>query len=466
METKAKTKRGFKVPQILVLILMLVVVFSILSYIVPGGQFQLDENNRVIPGTFEYIAKNPVSPWEALLTFYQGIVDAGSIIALLLVSGGSVGVVIGTGCFEKLINFGVCKLEDKSVKILVPGIVVLMSLLGAFAGNDSLIAFVAVGLIVCGKLKLDRVCAMAMFYLAYLIGQGASFTSVLLITVQTMCEVAPLSSMQIRIVIWIVFTAVTAVYCTRYALKITKDPSKSITGIMTGAENADAAENTDAVEKVGIPFRAILTILVLFGCYVVYAVGGKLYGWGSEYLVALMVLDAIFTVLIYQINPNEAGTAFFKGAQGMGGICVVLGFARVIGTILNNSMMINTIANGAASLFSGMGLMVAALGIFVFIMLFNLLIPSGTSKAAILLPLVCPIGDVLGLTRDVVVMIYMIGDSLTNTLTPVSGPLVGSLGLANVEYSDWLKFAAPLMGILAVVGGGFIAVLAGIGWVG
>ena len=121
-----KSKK-FVVPQILVLISGLIVIFSILSYFVPGGEFQLDENKRAIAGTFAYTGVNPVSLWSALLAINKGVIASASIISLLLVCGGSVAVVISTGCFEDLLNYGIFKLEDKSVKVLVPSIVVLMS---------------------------------------------------------------------------------------------------------------------------------------------------------------------------------------------------------------------------------------------------------------------------------------------------------------------------------------------------
>ena len=457
MEKQAQKK--LVIPHILVLIMLLILLFSALSYIVPGGAYQLDENNRAIAGTFEYTGRTPVSPWKALLSVQKGIVNSANIISLLLVCGGSLAVTIGTGCFEDLLNYGVGKLADKSVIVLVPSIITLMSLMGAFAGNDSMIAFVSIGLLICARLKLDRICAMSMFYLGYLVGQGASFTCNQLIMVQTMCDVTPLSGMTLRICIWALFTAIHAIYCTRYALKIVKDPSRSITGILPASnENAGGQE-------LALPVKAIINMLVLFACYIVFAMGSKSYGWGNEYLLALMILNVIFTCIIYGVSPNEAGKQFFKGAQGMGGICVVLGFAKVIGTILTESKMVNTIANAASNVFGGFGPVGAGIAIFVFILLFNMLIPSGTSKAAILIPLVCPIGDVLGITRDVIVIIYMIGDSLTNTLTPVSGPLVGSLGIANVDYTDWIRYSAPLMAILAVVGAVIIGTLAGIGWV-
>ncbi|MBR1673020.1 MAG: YfcC family protein [Fretibacterium sp.] len=454
-------KKKFVVPQILVLISGLIVIFSILSYFVPGGVYQLDENKRAIAGTFAYTGVNPVSLWRALLAINSGVIASGSIIALLLVCGGSVAVVISTGCFEDLLNYGIFKLEDKSVKVLVPSIVVLMSALGAFAGNDSMIAFVTVGMLISRRLRLDAICAMAMFYLGYLIGQGASFTNNLLIIVQSMCDVVPLSGMSVRIVIWLIFTAITATYCTRYALKITRDPSRSITGVLPDSHEGSAANTVTR-----LPVRALFNTLTLFVCYIIFAIGSKLWRWNNDYLLAIMVLDVILTALIYRMNPNDVGKAFFSGAQSMGGICMVLGLAKVIGTILTESKMVNTIAHVASTMLNGLGIGGAAIGIFIFVLLFNMLIPSCTSKAAILLPLLCPISDVIGLTRDALVVTFMIGDSLTNTLTPVSGPLCGSLGLAGVDYSDWIKFSLPLMAIIAVVGGCFIAVLASIGWVG
>ena len=257
-----KTKKKIQVPQILVLIMLLILVFCALSYIVPGGEFQLDDNKRAIAGTFQFVGQNPVSPWQALLSIKKGIVGSASTISLLLICGGSLAVVISTGCFEEMINYGIYRLEDKSVIVLVPAIVTLMSLLGAFAGNDSMIAFVTVGLVICSRLKLDRICAMSMFYLGYLIGQGASFTSTLLITVQSICEVTPLSGMQVRIIIWIIFTAIHAAYCTHYALKITKNPLRSITGVLTKPEEQGEKKETK------FPIRAFVNMITLFSCYI------------------------------------------------------------------------------------------------------------------------------------------------------------------------------------------------------
>ena len=160
---------------------------------------------------------------------------------------------------------------------------------------------------------------------------------------------------------------------------------------------------------------------------------------------------------------NKAAQTYFKGAQSMGGICLVFGLAKVVGTIITESTTVYWLAEVASNTFGKLGTVGAVLAIYVFILLFNLLIPSSSSKAAVLMPLLCPICDVLGIARGLLVTVYMIGDSLTNTLTPVSGPLCGSLGLAEVDYTDWIKYAAPLMGILIVVGAICLAVISAMG---
>ena len=458
-EKKAvKTTKRIEMPHILILIPCLLIFFSALTYVLPGGTYEFDEAGRVIPGTFTPGASIPFSPWKALLSIREGVMGAGSTISMMLINAGAVAVILKTECFEDIMNYSVYKLQDKSVKVMVPAIVVIMSLLGAFAGGDSLIMFVSVGLVICAKLKLDRICAMAMFYLGYLIGQGASFTSSGLIIVQQLAGVEPLSDMLVRIPVWIIFTTINAAYCTRYALKICGNASKSYVG-----EILEETEGMEEIKTAVLPVRSILLAVLLFATFIGYAIGSKAYGWGMDYLCGFVIIMDVIAVIISGMKPNTAAATFFKGSQSMGGICVVIGAARVIGTIITKSTIVYSMANAASVAVGQLGVGFACITLFIFILLFNLLIPSMSSKAAILLPLLCPICDVIGLPRGLLVTIYMMGDSLTNTLTPVSGPLCGSLGLASVEYQDWVKYSAPLMALLALAGGCYLIGLVTLG---
>jgi len=460
--TTAKKKSGFNVPHILIIITLVILISCLLTYIAPTGVYEMDANNQAIAGSYHLVERKPISPWKALLMVKRGIESASSIISLMLVAGGAISCIIETGAFTDILNYGVYKLQDKSVTVLVPAIVVMMSLLGAFAGGDSMIAFVTVGIVICKKLRLDRIVAMSMFYLGYLLGQGASFTSNMIIIFQQLCDVQPLSGMTVRALTLVIFTIVHAVYLTRYAMKISKDPNKSFVG---GVLEPDS--DMQEIESASFPMRGIIVALVMFGVYVFYALAAQAWGWGQEYLAAIIILNAIFSyIIVYGKKANEMGKTFFKGAQNMGGICLVMGLARVVGFVLSEGNVIHTISAAVASLLGDSGLAMAGIGIFLFTLFFNLFIPSGTSKAAIMMPVLTPIGDVCGLTRQVVAFAYQMGDSLTNTLTPMSGPLTGSLGLADVDYVQWIKYSAPLMGILASIAGVMIAILSSISWVG
>ncbi len=456
---KEKQVKKMNVPHIFIIILCIILLACLATYVAPPGVYDMDETGSAIAGSYHLVEREPVSPWAALLMIKKGIESAASVIILLLVAGGSIAVLLDTGAFNDVLDYGVYKLQDKSTKVLVPAIVVLMSALGAFAGNDSMIAFVTVGLVICARLRLDRITAMGMFYLGYLIGLGSSFTSSMLIQYQAMAGVEPLSGMGARFVVWTIFTAINALYCTRYAVRISRDPGKSL-----ARKPLTPEPGLGEIKAAALPGKGILSIIVMFAVYVLYAVCAPRLGWGQEYLYVFMILSSIFACLLYRVSPNRVSKNFFRGAQSMGGICMVMGLARIVGMVLNQGHVMHTISNAASNLIGNNGLALAAIGIFIFTLVLNLFIPSGMSKAAIMMPLLTPIGDVCGLTRQLVVFAYSLGDNLTNALTPMSGPMVGALELADVDFTDWLKYAGPLMGILAVVSAVLIVVLAAMGW--
>ncbi len=456
-----KVKKKHKVPHILLIIAMITLVACLLTYIAPAGEFDMDENGMAIAGTYHAVERTTVNPWQALLMVKSGIENAASIISLMLIGGGSIQCIVTSGAFDDILNYGVYKLQDRSVSVLVPSIVILMGFLGCVAGTDSMITFVTAGLIICRKLRLDRICAMGMFYLGYLVGMGATFLGGGIVMMQSYAGVEPMTGIPPRIVIFVIFVGLNAWWCTRYAKRVQKDPSKSYCGGVLEPE-----EGMEEIKAVPFPLKGIIVVAVMFGVYLFYSFANAAWGWDQSYLVALQILLGFAAYIIYGKSINDASKEFFKGAQTMGGISLVMGCARVIGFVLNDGHIMHTLAYGASQIIGNSNQAMAGVGLFIITLLFNMLMPSRTSKMAVMFPVLIPIGDVLGLSRQVVVMAFQYGDSLTNTLTPMSGPLVGALGLADVEYDQWLKYAAPLMGIYAVIAAVAIGYLAAIGYVG
>ena len=154
----------FSVPHVLILILLIILICCGLTYIVPAGLYDIDpQTGFVVANSFHYVESSPISPWRALVEVTNGVASQGVIFALLFIMGGLIYVVIESGAITSLINYSVYRLEDKSITVLVPAIVVLMSVIGALAGQDSLVTFVLVGLVLVKKMRLDKIAAMSIF---------------------------------------------------------------------------------------------------------------------------------------------------------------------------------------------------------------------------------------------------------------------------------------------------------------
>ena len=203
MKQERKWKLAF--PHVMVLLVLLVLVSCLLTYIVPAGQYQYDENGYVIADSFQYVENTPVSPWDAVLKLTSSIAAMGTTYALLFVLGGMVSVMISSGSVENIVDFSIFKLQDKSLKVLIPCISVMMSLLGGLAGNDALITFVACGMLLARRTRLDRIAGMAIFYLPYITAQAIGPTVLMILMCQEMAGIPAVSGLSVRVAIWIIF---------------------------------------------------------------------------------------------------------------------------------------------------------------------------------------------------------------------------------------------------------------------
>jgi len=458
-----KKKLKFAFPHVMVLLIALVLIACLLSYIVPAGQYEYDENGYVIADSFHYVENTPVSPWNAVIKLTSAIASMGTTYALLFVIGGMVAVLISSGAVENIVDWSLFRFQDKSLVILIPVITIIMSLLGGLAGQDSLITFVACGLLLARRTKLDRVSGMAIFYLPYITAQAIGPTVLMILMCQEMSGIPAVSGLGVRVIVWILFTAFTAWYNTRYACRVAKDPSRSIDGEILSLENGQEVDMTKAVK---LKISSVIGIAMMIVPFVIYAIGSAKAGWGFEWLIGIGFVDAIVLGVIFRFRPNDWSKRFCKGAAEMGPVCLLIGFSKLISVVLGDGQIINTIAHAALTLIQSMGAGLSAVGMFLFTTLFNLLMPSGPAKVPLLMPLFTPVADILGITRQVLCTCYQLGDGLTNFLTPVSSVLATGLILSNTKYSKWLRYAVPYAAILIGFSAVLIFVLNAVGWTG
>lgn len=461
---KSGKRQGFAIPHVLILILLIILVCCGLTYVLPAGQYDVDpKTGFVVANSFHYVESSPVSPWDALIAVTDGVASQGVIIALLFVMGGLIYVVIESGAITSLINYAVWRLQDKSITVLVPAIVVLMSVIGALAGQDSLVTFVMVGLVLVRKLRLDKIAALSIFYLSYITGQAAGPTVAIILMAQETAGLPPKSGLGARLLIWASLTALCVFWTTRYCIRISRDPSKSILGgVESPLEDEMGAAAGQKAPTLGI--REIGTVLCMLVPFAIYAVGAAAYGCGFPTLIACAMVAVIVVGILNRTNANTLAETFLKGASAMGGICLMIGFAKVVGIVLTDGRILHTIAYGAVTVIGGLGDAFVSTGIFLFTTTFNLLIPSGPAKVPMLIPLFTPVADVLGITRQVLCLAFQLGDGLTNFVTPVSAVLAAALGMTGVDIRQWWRYVLPYTGLTFVIAVVALTILQSAGW--
>ncbi|MDR7869516.1 MAG: AbgT family transporter [Tissierellaceae bacterium] len=456
-----KKKKGFKMPHLLVLMLGLIVFMSILTYIVPAGQFGTDANGNLLGDQFEFLPEQtPVSPWQATLLILQGIRNTGLIIGLLLVMGGSIGVILGTGAIDEVVSWAVYKLQDKGVKVLVPIIFFLIGIIGGFGGGDHMIAIVPIGLMVAAKLKLDPISAVGITFFPAFIGLGTGPTNLMI--PQLMMDLPIYSGFGTRMIVMLICLAIGAIYLTRYSVKVSKNPSASLMGNTDWLDNID----NDEMKEVTLNPRALAATIVFILQYAVIVYFFMGLGKTHEYMLAVNLLASIVVAIIYGQSQEEYGNAFAKGASGMGFVAFIIGLASTMSLVMSNGNILHTIVYYATLPLKSLPVALSAIGISVVISVINVFIPSASGKAAILFPIIGPMSQALGMTPQLAVSAFQYGDGFTNLVSPALGATVGSLEIAGVSYGKWFKWVMPCVIAMFLVCMVVLYALGAIGWTG
>lgn len=446
-----KKKKAFKMPDSYILLFILLIIAAIGTYLIPAGSFEREEGGlvpTVIPGSFSYVEGNPTGFMDFFLSIQAGMMQASNIIFLVLIIGGSFAIIDSTGAINAGIMRLINKTRDKKV-LLVISVCIILSIAG-FLGvlHTAVIAFIPIGVVIARAFKLDAIVGVALIYLgAY---SGYVVAGLDPITTGFGQEIAGLpvfSGLWYRFIIYLCILATTILYILYYIRKIEKDPSRSIMGIYRGDSNEQKI-NEDILFT-----RTMKFVLVYFvTCLFIYTLGVFRAGWGLNEMTAIFLIIGIGTAIIAKINPNEFVKKFVVGAQGMIYAALIVGLARSIVVILEEGQILDTIVQSIASIIEPLPAAIGAFIMYIFNLLFNLIITSGSGQAAIVMPIMAPLADIIGVTRQVAVLAYNMGDGFTSTIAPTSGILMASIAVAGVSWLKWLRFMLPLLMIWVVIG--------------
>lgn len=444
-------------PHLLILMLALMVVMSLLTYILPAGEFVTDANGV---NSYVSVARTPVSILDALMLIYDGIINSAMIMTLLLVMGACIAVILGTQAIDRVIDCCLYKLQNRGIVVLIPVMFILMALLGGFNGSDALIAVIPIGVMFAKKLRVDPIAAAGVTLLATMIGFGTSPTGIFL--AQMLMGVPLLSGFGCRIINLGICAVIGAVYVTVYALRVSRNPAKSAMG--DGAWMAELEGDAGHLEEKKLDIRDLLIVILFVAQFVAIIVLTNVFSLSYSVMIAIQIPVALVCGLLGRMKLNQIGMVFEKGAQGMAFICLIIGFAGTLSLIMKNGNILATIAYYASLPLQGLSAGVASVGLSLIIMVLNFVVPSASAKAAVLIPIMQPMAVNLGIDLQTAVQSFQIGDGLTNIISPFLGWTIGGLTMAKVPYQKWVKWVLPLLGILLVVEYVFLMVVNAVGW--
>jgi uncharacterized ion transporter superfamily protein YfcC len=269
---------------------------------------------------------------------------------------------------------------------------------------------------------------------------------------QGIAEVPLGSGLGLRLIFFATIMVATLIYVLRYGARIKKDPSKSY---MAG-DDFNLDHHNFQVEEMNRSHTWILVASgIIFGL-ILYAVQSM--GWWLAEMAGGFLLMGAVAVIIARLPISEATKAFVKGTEEMVVAALVVGFAKGIQVVLMDGQIMDTLIYSAAQVLQNFPKLVAAEGMLIFQTVLNFFIPSGSGQAATTMPLMAPLSDVLGVTRQTAVLAFTSGDGFSNTIIPTSGVLMAMLSLAGIPYQKWLKFMLPLFLILIGISAVFLAI--------
>ncbi len=512
-----------KIPHTYALIFYIIVFAAILTWIVPGGEFdkqviEINQSKRtvIVPGSFHPVERNPQT-WQIFAAFFKGFVDKADIIVFIFMVGGAFMIVgksraIDAGIFaflkmtQKLEKFKLLHFIGVD-KLILSLIMLIFSTFGAVFGmSEETIPFVLIMVPLAISMGYDSITGVALVFVAAAMGfAGAVLNPFTIGIAQGIAGLPIFSGLAYRMFAWMVINAFGITYILIYAKKIKKNPEKSLVWsddiYWREKENAsvDYVQSkktkssifvfiiisiflvyhsltnvftgfTIGKDTFELPVIPVLTALFMIGSIItirksahffvlnlfVFAIlflviGVMGYGWYMMEIASLFMALGIFSGIAMGDNANKIVGDFLEGAKDIASAALIVGLAGGIIEILNDGKIIDTLLYNASNSFNQMGKIASISFMYIFQTLLNLFIPSGSGQAALTMPIMAPLSDLMQIPRQAAVMAFQFGDGFTNMITPTSGVLMGVLSVARIPYEKWFKWMFPFLMYLIII---------------
>lgn len=410
---------------------------------------------------------------------FEGLVSgdkygsAVGIAALILVVGGAFGIIMRTGAIDAGI-YAIISRTKGLERLALPLLFFAFSFGGAtFGMAEEVIPFSMVMVPFVIALGYDSIVAVTVTYVASQIGNATSWMSPFSVAVaQGIAGIPVLSGATFRLIMWVIVTGLSAIYLMIYAERIRKNPASSVTYKSDAYFRDHLEKTTDEKKAFTLGHKLILAEMLIVLVWIIWGVTQKGYyipEIASQFFV--MGLAAGIIAVIFNLNDmkiNDVASSFQSGAADLAGTAIVVGMAKGILLVLGGSdasvpSALNTILHSIGTVLTGVPAVIGAWAMYLFQSLFNLVVTSNSGQAALTMPIMAPLADLVGVSRQVAVLAYQLGSGFMDAFTPVSASLIGVLGVARIEWAKWAKFQIKMQGFLFILGTIFIMIAIAIG---
>lgn len=454
--------KKLKTPDALVIVAVILLLMTLLTWVIPAGRFErgfVDVNGRqvevVIPGTYQGIEPSPQGLGAAFTAPLRGFASAADIIAFVLLVGGAFGMLMRTGAINAGL-FRILRNAEKSKKgklFVIPLLMAVFSLAGySFGMSEETLVFVLITLPLARSMGYDNFVGVAIPFIGAGMGfAGAAFNPFTVGIAQGIADLPLFSGAGYRTLVCLVFTALAAVYVMRYARRLEHSPELRFLPDTGSASGEDLRE-----ESLTLSRKLILLLFLVALAMIV--VGAVEWGWYIAEISALFLALGILSALFVRMQLSEAMKGFYSGARDMLPAALIIALSKSVLLVAEDGQVIDTILVHLSEAAGHLPKVVAVQVMFFMQGAINFFIPSGSGQAAITIPIMAPLGDLLGIGRQTSVLAYQFGDGLFNLIIPTSGVTMGILSIAGIPFGKWIKFIWKLMLLLFAVSMVFLAI--------
>lgn len=445
--------KAFKAPSPIIILVCIITLCALASYVIPAGVYDRVKDVHtgkmvVDPATFHYVTQKPTGFMDFFTAVNKGFKGGISIIAFLFMVGGSLNILARTGAIVAGLSSLVKKMRNHSI-LLIPVLMTTLATFSTLAGcNEEYLAFTPLVVSVALALGFDSLTALGILFCSVAAGYGAGCTQPFSVGVaQGIAGVPIFSALPYRVGIFVVLLVLNISFVMYHAYKVKKNPQSSPVYEIDRAK-ADTIKLDDSSE---LSTRQAISLALLGLNFVGIIFGVLKYDFYMNEISALFIIMGILSGIICGLKPNDICDAFLEGCKGMMLPCLAVAMCKAATILLDGARVMDTIIYYLAGILDVFPSSIIAFGMFIIQDCFNILVPSSSGQAAISMPIMAPLADIVGLTRQTAVFAFTFGDAFTNCITPASGATMSYLAMANVPYKKWLRFVLPLLGMWWIV---------------